>query len=54
MGKPPKPVPCLTGPQKSRNSNKYQLLIIMIRPKPGTGKFRLNTSGQIKRCDVKA
>ena len=34
-------------------SNKYQMLIIMIRPKPRTGELRLNASGHIKRCDVK-
>ena len=26
----------------------------MIRPIPRTGNFRLNASGHIKRCDVKA
>ena len=26
----------------------------MIRPRPRTGNFRLNASGHIKRCDVKA
>ena len=29
------------------------MLIIMIRPKPRTGKLKLNASGHIKRCDVK-
>ena len=41
-------------PQLSKNSNEYQLLIIMIRPKPKTGELRLNASGHIKHCEVKA
>ena len=53
LGRPLRPVTLFYETTNIKISNKYQMLIIMIRPKPRTGERRSNASGHIKRCDVK-